>query len=238
MRSSSADSIGVRVKEMTAEMPIATESVTANSRKRRPTMPAISKALGPSRWFDVNGAADTKWCSAEGEAVVGLLKKMAEVGIKKPDLFVVSPFRIIAQELRRRLEREGALFAALEVDPRSWIRDRVGTIHTVQGREADGVVLVLGAPNPSQRRARIWAAEAPNVFNVALSRARQSFYIIGSRDAWADVGHGRELATLPHESMTMSRVIDRNEAHPERHHDTGNPLPEHRSQPHRRGPTL
>ncbi len=198
----------------------------------------IGKALGPSRWFDVEGGADTKWCPAEGEAVVGLLKRMVEAGVKKPDLFIVSPFRIVAQELRRRLEREDALFAALDLDPRAWVHDRVGTIHTVQGREADGVVLVLGAPAQSQRRARTWAAEAPNVFNVALSRARQSFYVVGSRDAWADVGHGRGLATLPYEHVTISPGIGRSEAQPERQHSDDDPPPERRSPERRHGPTL
>ena len=35
--------MGVVVSETTSEIPMATESVTANSRKRRPTTPPISK---------------------------------------------------------------------------------------------------------------------------------------------------------------------------------------------------
>jgi hypothetical protein len=159
----------------------------------------IGNALGQSHWIDVAGAAATKWCPAEGEAVIGLLKTMAASGVKEPDLFIVTPFRIVAQELRRRLEKEHELFESMDVDARSWVNERVGTIHTVQGREADAVVLVLGAPNQTHSRARSWAAETPNVFNVALSRARESFYVIGSREAWSDTGHGAEIAKLPFE---------------------------------------
>ena len=197
---------------------------------------AIGTALGPSRWLDVDGAADTKWCPAEGEAVVGLLKTLAKAGVRKPDLFIVTPFRIVAQELRRRLERERALFAALDVDPRRWIGDRVGTIHTVQGREAEAVMLVLGAPNPAQRRARSWAAETPNVFNVALSRAQRSFYVVGSHDAWSGVGHGRELAALPRERPPMSPDADPIKAKPELPNEVDSSS-SGRSPKHRRGPT-
>jgi superfamily I DNA and/or RNA helicase len=161
---------------------------------------AIGAALGPSRWFDIDGEARSKWCPAEGEFVVTLIKTIADAGITKPDLFVITPFRIVAQELRRRLEREDRLFAALGVEIGEWASDRVGTIHTVQGREADTVVLVLGAPAASQNGARSWAAGPPNILNVAVSRAKQNFYVVGSRGAWSGVGHARELASMPYAS--------------------------------------
>jgi len=75
----------------------------------------IGAALGSSAWLDIDGEADSKWCPAEGELVVNLLQKIASAGITKPDLFVITPFRIVAHELRRRLEREAALFTALKV---------------------------------------------------------------------------------------------------------------------------
>jgi superfamily I DNA and/or RNA helicase len=159
---------------------------------------AIGAVLGPSKWLDVDGEADSKWCSAEGELVVSLLRKIAVAGITDPDLFIITPFRIVAQELGRRLERESQLLSALRVDAREWVNNRVGTIHTVQGREANTVILVLGAPKASQNRARIWAASPPNILNVAVSRAKQNLYVVGSQGAWSGVGHARELtSSLP-----------------------------------------
>lgn len=158
----------------------------------------IGGTLGPSRWFDVDGEAESKWCPAEGELAVTLLEKIAASGIPNPDLFIITPFRIVAQELRRRLEREDGLASNLGIDIREWAQDRVGTIHTVQGREADTVILVLGAPMASQHRARSWAAGTPNILNVAVSRAKQNLYVIGSRGAWSGIGYAQELASMPH----------------------------------------
>jgi superfamily I DNA and/or RNA helicase len=170
---------------------------------------AIGAALGPSRWLDVDGEADSKWCPAEGELVVALLRKIADAGIIEPDLFIITPFRIVAQELRRRLEREVGLFATLRADIRQWSADRIGTIHTVQGREADTVVLVLGAPGTSHTGARGWAAGTPNILNVAVSRAKQNFYLVGSRGAWSGVGYARELASIPSSRANMENRMRR-----------------------------
>lgn len=95
---------------------------------------AIGSVLGPSKWLDIEGEADSKWCPAEGELVVTLLKKIAAAGITDPDLFIITPFRIVAQELRRRLEGETQLLSALRVDAQGSANNRVGTIHSPGSR--------------------------------------------------------------------------------------------------------
>ncbi|WP_339151186.1 AAA domain-containing protein (plasmid) [Rhizobium sp. T1470] len=90
--------------------------------------------------------------------------------------------------MRRKLGREVNLLRSLGVDPDQWPQDRVGTIHTFQGREADTVILLLGAPNSAQHRARQWAASSPNIINVAVSRAKQNLYVVGSKTAWSQAG--------------------------------------------------
>lgn len=42
------------------------------------------------------------------------------------------------------------------------------------------------------------SAETPNILNVAVSRAKQSLYVVGSYGAWSEVGYARELgSSLP-----------------------------------------
>jgi len=154
-----------------------------------PKLPGpIGSALGQSRWIDVNGDAETKWCPDEGDAVVRMLMELAASGVKNPDVFIITPFKIVEQEMRRRLDRETDMMRAFGIKLDEWSRDRVGTIHTFQGREADTVILLLGAPKASQHRARQWAASPPNIINVAVSRAKQNLYVVGSAVAWAGAG--------------------------------------------------
>lgn len=161
-----------------------------------PRRTAIGEVLGESGWFDVDGDAADKWCAAEGQLVVRLLSELARAGIREPDVYIISPFRVVADEMRRLLATQDALLTTLGVDAEDWIRNRVGTIHTFQGKEAEAVIAVLGAPMASQQGARNWACSTPNILNVMVSRAKASLYVVGSRAAWAHVGHAQTLAEL------------------------------------------
>ena len=154
----------------------------------------IRAALGHSAWLSVDGDASSKWCRDEGEKVVRIFKKLHASGIQKPDIFIITPFRIVAQEIRRRLHKEKTLFSELGMDVSHFANKCVGTVHTVQGREADTVIFLLGAPNASQNGARRWAGSPENLLNVAVSRAKRNLYVVGSHGAWSGVGSFSTLA--------------------------------------------
>lgn len=154
----------------------------------------IRDVLGPSRWIDVQaGTTDDKWSEAEGQVVRGLLKRLETGEIDNLDLYIITPFRIVAQRLRERLSVPGVLNRWTD-NPREWTRDRIGTVHTVQGREADSVIFVLGAALPAQGGARGWAGGAVNLLNVAVTRAQENLYVVGSHSAWQNAGVFGHLA--------------------------------------------
>lgn len=56
------------------------------------------------------------------------------------------------------------------------------------------MIFVLGAPLAQQRGARGWAGGQPNLLNVAITRAQERLYVVGSRTAWENAGVFAALA--------------------------------------------
>jgi hypothetical protein len=159
--------------------------------------------LGPSRWHDLSHADFADHYSAtEGAAAVAIVIAYARHGwISKddglPDLFLISPFKSVAAALTKALLDNAELWAkpgAGAIDERSlaaWLKERVGTVHTFQGKECETVVFVLGGKTPG---ARNWAGNRPNIINVAVTRAKRRLYVIGDRHAWSQSLFGQQLA--------------------------------------------
>ena len=155
--------------------------------------------LGVSRWHDFTpGDFDEHYSAAEGDAAVDIVVKYAKNGwVDKsdglPDIFLISPFKSVAQGLNEAL-RDCLDEWASEVDEEAvakWLKDHVGTVHTFQGKECESVVFVLGGKTPG---ARSWAGSRPNIINVAVTRAKRRLYVIGSRHGWSQTVFGKKLA--------------------------------------------
>lgn len=141
--------------------------------------------IADSTWIDVAATdAEGNWIPAEGDAAQQMLTYLLNQGIEPAQIMMISPFRDPARHLKRRWARE--------------LPDMTcGTVHTAQGKEADVVLFILGG-NPARPGARDWAASQPNLFNVAVSRAKQRLYVIGNHDSWAKLPYFGTLArTLP-----------------------------------------
>lgn len=133
-------------------------------------------------WHHVAGTASkhpagSRYNVAEAEAAVELLCRLVEAA-KGSDLTigVVTPFsrqeRILQEAVTKRLTP-----AQIEQH-----QIKVLTAHKFQGREADVMVaslVVSGRGDGSDDR---WFNNYPQILNVALSRARNSLYIVGDRE--------------------------------------------------------
>ena len=146
---------------------------------------AADVSLPSSRWFDVRAdLGEGHWVPDEGQQAEAILNSLVKVhGVDRGQIALLSPFRDCAKKLK-------ALSAAYGLND-----GKVGTVHTAQGKEADVLVLVLGG-NPNSPGAKSWAAEKPNLVNVAVSRAKKRLYVVGNREQWAQQKHFATLADL------------------------------------------
>jgi len=147
---------------------------------------------GRDSWYHVRSAvASGHWIPAEGRALAEILDSLKQAGVPAGQIRVLSPFRQVVAEAKTEYSK---VFTEVTwTDRDGW----VGTVHTMQGKEADVVILILGT-HPDRPGPRNWAAETPNLLNVAVSRARRRLYVIGNRDAWRTLNYFRVLAaSLP-----------------------------------------
>lgn len=138
---------------------------------------------GKACWYDVSGNASDKYVKEQGEF---LRNKISELMTQNPDIndkskkdiiYVISPFKNVAYQLSQELKKIGFTRYGEDGKPTN-----IGTVHTFQGKEAPIVFLVLGCDEKSQGAAN-WAmgSENPNIMNVAATRAKEEFYIIGDK---------------------------------------------------------
>ena len=77
-----------------------------------------------------------------------------------------------------------------------------------------GIILLLGG-DPSKPGAINWASNIPNILNVALTRAKYKFFVIGNYKLWSSKPHFQDLATvIPLTKITneISHIAEKEEA--------------------------
>lgn len=143
---------------------------------------------GKAEWYDIRGIANDKYVKEQGDFLVRKIKEMIQENPKiidkseKDIIYVITPFSNVAYQLAQALNE--IEFTRFDEHGKS---TNVGTIHTFQGKEAPIVFLVLGADKNS-RGAAGWAVQEPNMMNVAATRAKEEFYVIGDKSLYLNLG--------------------------------------------------
>ncbi|PWC17196.1 hypothetical protein DDT52_16810 [Brenneria roseae subsp. roseae] len=148
---------------------------------------------GDSCWFDVCGEVDGKhFVPEQGQYVLSMLRAWLEQSPTLPDAYIISPFKRVKNRLKVYLRKElrGVNGSG------AWINERVGTVHTFQGKEEKNVIIVLGL-SEEHRGAAKWASAKPNLLNVAVTRAQKRVYIVGSKNIWS----GCQYFNVAHEKL-------------------------------------
>lgn len=126
-----------------------------------------------------------------------------------PAIYVISPFKAVKNELQKKLTKDWASYGATAMPPNrtlhDWCKERIGTVHTFQGKEEDCVIMVLGADGDTKIGAAQWASSKPNLLNVAITRAKKRCFIVGDKKLWARMKYfpiaQREFKTTTPEIM-------------------------------------
>ncbi|MGI6245753.1 MAG: DEAD/DEAH box helicase [Pseudochelatococcus sp.] len=169
--------------------------------------------FGDSVWIDLPGAvAGRQTVPAQIDFVARLIADAIAHYDELPKLYVISPFKEVKSSLAARLQ-DKSLWDSMSApglrgkEFRDWLSSRIGTVHTFQGKEEDAVIMLLGADENTQGAVR-WAASKPNLLNVALTRAKRRFYMVGDRTLWQGQPYFREAAqNLPH--LTENEFLNR-----------------------------
>ena len=82
-----------------------------------------------------------------------------------------------------------------ESDAAAWVRPRVGTVHTFQGKEAAAVIFCLGLDAAGFGPAS-WASAKPNLLNVAVTRAKYRLAVVGNKSLWAQQPYFNQLVGM------------------------------------------
>lgn len=156
--------------------------------------PANSFNLGQSSWITLGGSAsDHQVVTEQIHFTLKAVREILHLTGGLPDFYIISPFRRIKAALIETLGNldnweMGNSDYLSKTALTAWCRERIGTVHTFQGKEESTVLMVLGCDGETARAAQ-WAATKPNLLNVALTRAKHRFFMIGDPIIWGGLPH-------------------------------------------------
>ncbi|MBJ7987568.1 hypothetical protein JDS94_26490 [Bacillus cereus] len=106
--------------------------------------------------------------------------------------YIISPFVSVVNSLRLSKPKE-----------EEYKHIDIGTVHTFQGKEAPLVIFVFGVDDQTNGPLK-WASSTPNLLNVAASRAKNYFVVIGNSKIWGDL----EYFNVAHNYLSKEAVVE------------------------------
>ncbi|WP_343207341.1 DEAD/DEAH box helicase [Agrobacterium rosae] len=167
----------------------------------RSSSDAIAPRFGSSAWIDIKGSATGKQNVPEQvNFIVDVLIASVRRDGNLPMIYIITPFKEIKYALITAIEQAVWISPDGQRIPRpiklkTWMEERVGTVHTFQGKEENAVFMVLGT-DATRQGATKWAASKPNLLNVAVTRARHRIFVVGDYDIWRTHPYFDTAATI------------------------------------------
>lgn len=138
---------------------------------------ADTSKVGIGAWIDCKGnAGPAQYVKEQAEYVAQLVFNQYKKKNALPNLFIITPFTAVKQGVQKVVKQKLKPLNIPRVD--KWLESSIGTVHTFQGREADIVYFVIGTDEQSEGAAD-WTCSKPNLLNVAVTRAKREFYVVG-----------------------------------------------------------
>ncbi|MBQ8781786.1 MAG: topoisomerase DNA-binding C4 zinc finger domain-containing protein [Oscillospiraceae bacterium] len=148
-----------------------------------------------SCWINTHGTENGNkdhFVKAQGEIVIKMLQKKFENDSSTlPALFIITPFTSVKRGITSMIKKSE--WYKNEERAKKWLEGKsIGTVHTFQGQGTDEVIFLLGCDRTSVSAAN-WVSK--NIVNVAATRAKFRFYVVGDKDVWtcAPVATARKI---------------------------------------------
>ena len=156
-------------------------------------------------FIDCKGSVEGRhFVKEQAEIVKDILIKEIDLLKDLPDIFVITPFSEVSYRLKEYLFRYliNGLNRYRRIDGSEmgdWLKSHIGTVHTFQGKQAEGVILCLGLDTKTKGAAN-WASKKPNLLNVAITRAKYRFIAVGDKDIWFNQRYFNQLKKMEKEA--------------------------------------
>ncbi|BDY13984.1 DEAD/DEAH box helicase [Hydrogenimonas cancrithermarum] len=121
-----------------------------------------------------NMSTEHNICTAEAEIVAELVNEHLFEGYGLDEIGVITPYRNQAEAIKRTLAKQGYDTNTIQI----------GTVHKFQGSERRVILFSTssGANSPRRGAALFMNRDRGNMLNVAVSRAKERFVLIGCRE--------------------------------------------------------